>query len=520
MKTKRAENAARNIVYGLLLRLYQILMPFLMRSAILWFLGVEYLGLGSLFSSILQILNLAELGVGSAMVYSMYEPIVKEDTQMICALLKLYRKYYRIIGLFICVTGLILMPFLPQMIRNDIPGDLNLYILYLLNLAATVLSYLFFAYRASILVAMQRSDIISKINLASSTLMYVFQICALALMKNYYIYFAGSLLAQLLNNISAAVIAGKRYPDYIPHGNTDKKIRERIGQRIRDLFTSRLGYVIVNSADAIVISAFLGLKLLAVYQNYFFILSSISGFILVIFQSCTAGIGNSLITETKEKNYGDLKVFSFLIQWAAGFCTCCMFCLYQPFMTLWVGEELKLKFSAVICFCIYFYVYEINQLLNTYKDAAGIWHKDRFRTLVTALTNLVMNLLTVRYWGIYGVILSTVISTVCIGMPWLLWNLFTTLFPKDYLKSYLKNILNHSAVTAAVCVICYHVCNMVKSIGVGGFIIRISLCAFIPNLLFWTVYRKRNEFSRSILLLDRLTGKKLRLYNVFHINRG
>ena len=145
-----------------------------------------------------------------------------------------------------------------------------------------------------------------------------------------------------------------------------------INHRIRDLFTSKLGGVIVNSADTVVISAFLGLTMLAIYQNYYYILTSIIGFVGIVFQSCTAGMGNSVIVETKEKNFNDLKKFTFLISWIAGFCTCCLLCLYQPFMEIWVGEDLMLGFSAVICFCIYYFVYEINQLLNTYKDAAGI----------------------------------------------------------------------------------------------------------------------------------------------------
>ena len=207
---------------------------------------------------------------------------------------------------------------------------------------------------------------------------------------------------------------------------------KRINRRIRDLFTARLGAVIVNSADTIVISAFLGLTVLAVYQNYYFVLTSIIGFVTVIFSSVTAGIGNSLIVETKEKNFNDLIKFTFIICWIAGICSCCFLNLFQPFMGIWVGEDLMLGFSAVVFFVIYYYVYEVNQLLNTYKDAGGIWREDRFRPLVTAITNLGMNLLMVNYIGIYGIILSTVLSMIVVGMPWLIHNLFSTLFPRKY----------------------------------------------------------------------------------------
>ena len=200
-----------------------------------------------------------------------------------------------------------------------------------------------------------------------------------------------SLIAQALTNIITAHEATEMYPKYKPVGKLPDAMVKNINHRIRDLFTSKIGSVVVNSADTIVISAFLGLTMLAVYQNYFYILNSIIGFVTIIFVACTAGIGNSIIVETKEKNFNDLKKFTFIIVWISGFCTVCLLCLYQPFMDIWVGKKLELEFSTVICFCIYYFLYEVNQLLNTYKDAAGIWHEDRFRPLVTALSNLGMN---------------------------------------------------------------------------------------------------------------------------------
>lgn len=190
------------------------------------------------------------------------------------------------------------------------------------------------------------------------------------------------------------------------------------------------GAVVVNSADTIVVSAFLGLEMLAIYQNYFYMLEAVKGLIGIALGACMAGIGNSLIVESKAKNLNDLNKLTFIVAWISGMCTCCFLCLYQPFMKLWVGESLMLEYTAVICFGIYFYVMQINQLLNIYKDAGGLWHEDRFRPIVTAIANLAINLLLVNFWGIYGVLLSTVITALFIGMPWLLHNLFTVLFER------------------------------------------------------------------------------------------
>ena len=275
MKIERTVNAGRNIAFGMILQVYQIAIPFIMRTAMIYFLGVEYLGLNSLFSSVLQVLNLAELGVGAAMVYSMYKPIAEDDTAKICSLMKLYRTYYRVIGGVIGGTGLVLTPFIPLLVKSDLPEDINVYILYLMNLALTVLSYWLFAYKNSLFQAHQRIDIPNKVTLITNTIMYILQFFVLIYIKNYYVYVLISLFTQAMTNILTAIAATKMYPSYVPVGTLSKDEVSVINHRVRDLFTSKIGFVIVNSADTIVISAFLGLSMLAVYQNYYFILKSI-----------------------------------------------------------------------------------------------------------------------------------------------------------------------------------------------------------------------------------------------------
>lgn len=516
-KIERTKNASRNIVFGVLLKIYQILVPFVMRTAIIYFMGVQYLGLSSLFTSVLQVLNLAELGVGSAMVYSMYKPITENDTSTICALMKLYKIYYRMIGLIIAGIGMILTPFIPKMINGAIPDDINLYVLYLLNLSATVLSYWLFAYKNSILQAHQRVDVVSKVTLVTSTIQYGLQFLVLLILRNYYIYVIVALLTQILTNIATAYVANRLYPNYAAKGNLSKEEVKAINHRIRDLFTSKIGAIIVNSADTIVISAFLGLTVLAVYQNYYFILTSVIGFVTIIFSACTAGIGNSIIVETQEKNFNDLQKLTFLIAWIAGFCSCCFLNLYQPFMKIWVGEDLMMEYSAVVCLVVYYFIYEINQLLNMYKDAGGIWHQDRFRPLVTALANLGMNLIMVQFWGIYGVLLSTVISMLLVGMPWLFHNLFTTLFEKKYLKGYLVKIVLYTVVSLIVCVISVAICNCINIGKWPTLLIRMIICCILPNILFLIIYRKLPEFKGSMVLVDSMTRGKLHLCKMFKV---
>ncbi|MGN8804180.1 MULTISPECIES: lipopolysaccharide biosynthesis protein [unclassified Blautia] len=506
---ERTKNASRNIFFGVILKVYQILVPFLMRTAMIYLMGVQYLGLNSLFTSVLQVLNLAELGVGSAMVYSMYKPIAEDDDTTICALMKLYRTYYRVIGLVIAVIGCVLTPFIPHLIKSDVPTGINIYILYLLNLGATVLSYWLFAYKNSILQAHQRTDVVSKVTLVTSTIQYALQLFVLWAFHNYYLYVIVMLATQALTNIVTAVCADRLYPQFKPKGKVDEIQVKRINQRIRDLFTSKVGSIIYDSADTIVISAFLGLTALAVYQNYFYILNAITGLIAVVFAACTAGIGNSIVIESKEKNYQDLNKFTFIITWIAGFCSVCLLCIYQPFMELWVGKNLMLSISAVVCFVIYFFVRQFNALFILYKDASGMWHEDRLRPLAAALANLTLNLILVQFIGIYGILLSTVLAILCVGMPWLLHNLFTIIFEKKHMWLFIIKLAKYTFVVLFSCVVTYFICSRFSIGLIPTILVRGVICLIVPNLIYYLAFRNTEEYNQSLLLVDKMTKGKM-----------
>lgn len=503
MKLERTKNATKNIVFGTILKIYQIIVPFLIRTAMIYLLGVEYLGLNSLFTSVLQVLNLVELGIGSAMVFSMYKPIANDDKITICALMRLYKIYYRIIGGVILVVGLIICPFIPKLISGDVPSDMNIYILYLLNLFATVLSYWLFAYKNCLLQAHQRTDVVSKITLIINTVQYAVQFLLLFIFRNYYFYVITLLIGQATINIVTAMVVNKMYPEYKAQGKLPKSSIQAINSRVKDLFTAKIGSVIVNSADSIVISSFLGLRVLAIYQNYYYILTAIIGIVGVIFSSCTAGIGNSIIVEGKEKNYNDFKKFTFIIAWIAGFCATALLCLYQTFMKIWVGTELLLDISCVVCLVIYFFIYEINSLLNVYKDASGMWHKDRFRPLVTAIVNLSLNLILVNFIGIYGVLLSTVLSMLFVGMPWLVHNIFSEIF-KCSPKEYVIKLIFYAVVTFIVTAITYFICNFIKGDSIIILILKGAICFIISNIEFFIIYRNVKEYKDAKNLIKKI----------------
>ena len=511
MKIERTRNAVRSIRVGMLLRVYQTVVPFLMRTAMIHLMGVEYLGLNGLFSSILHLLSLAELGVGSAMIFSMYKPIAEDDTRQICALMALYRRYYRVIGLVIGVVGLVLTPVVPHLIAGEVPAELNVYWLYWLNLGATVLSYWLFAYRNCLLYAHQRLDVGSTITLIANAAQHAVQLVILVYVKDYYLYLITALLCTALTNMLTGLQTMRMYPQYRPRGRLEQDEKRRIDGKIRDIFTGKLGSVVFNYADTVVISTFLGLTVLAVYQNYYFILTAVITVIELVVSSVTAGLGNSFVTESREKNYRDMLKFTFLFLWLTGVCVCCFLGLYQPFMEIWVGSELMVGFGVVICLGMYFYVYTLNRLLCTYKDAAGLWHQDRFNPLVTAVVNLALNLALVKPWGLYGVVLSTVISFALITIPWQVHNLFTLFFDRSQCKKYVLLLLRFLAAlvlaAGAVCLIC----AQIRLSPWGTFLLCVPVCAVVPNGVFLLLMCRDEQFAPSIRFVDRLTRRKLRL---------
>ncbi|MBR3019917.1 MAG: polysaccharide biosynthesis protein [Clostridia bacterium] len=508
MKIERTKNAARNIFYGGMLNMVNIVFPFFMRSVMLNYLGSQYLGLNGLFKSILSVLNMAELGVGSAMVFSMYKPIADDDTETICALMKLYRTFYRAIGLFIAVVGLAITPFLRTLIKDDLPPDMNLYILYFMNLGNTVLSYWLFAYKNCLLNAHQRVDVGSKIRLVMHFIEYGLKFVSLIVFRNYYMYLSVQLLVQVAINILIAARVTKLYPNYSPRNSLPKEKVLDIVKRVRDLFTAKFSAVIFKSADTLVISSFMGLTVLAIYQNYYYIITSLRTLLEVVVGACIAGIGNSLVTESEEKNYRDLKRYSLLFSWMMCVSTAMLLCMYQPFMHLWMGPENMLTFDYVVCFAIYYYSMGINKLINMFKDAAGIWHSDRWRPLTAALVNLGLNLATVQWLGLYGVLLSSVVSIVFVQLPWLFHNLFREVFPHRYLWQYIRFFCVLVVIALISCVCSWLLCSSLQLDVWPSLIVNTCISFLIPNIIFFLIYGKNQLFRESLVQIKNILFRK------------
>ena len=507
MILEKKKNVRSGVIWGFISQLITIILPFIIRSLIIRRLGAEYAGLSSLFTSVLQVLSLAELGFGSAMVYAMYKPVAEDDYDMLGRILSYYRKIYLVIGLVVLVVGSALFPFLGFLINGDVPSDVNIYILYAIYLFNTVISYQFLSYRASLLSAYQREDLNSLAKTISNIAMYVLQLVFILTLKNYYLYVVWFPFATLLFNIIRYFIAKKKYKHITPHGEISTEQKKEIKKNVYALFFHSIGSVVLNSIDNIVISVMLGLVVLASYNNYYIILSSISGFMIVIFNTMCAGIGNSIILKSKEENYKEFfSIFAFngvLVS----FCTLCFFSEYQNFIALWVGEELVLPFVTMILFCVYFFIHIIRRTVLTYRDAYGLWKETRFQPIVSALFNLGLNIALVYLIGLNGILISTILAMTLIDVPWETYVLFKKM--GKGVKKYIYYNAVFIIATALACTGLYFINSLIDInywvnvilyllTAVGVFIvIMIPLYFLIPEIKFYIIKIKRRIFRKG-----------------------
>lgn len=496
MKFDRTRNATRNILWGTVERITLLILPFATRTVLIKTLGAEYLGLSSLFTSILSVLSISELGIGTAIVYSMYKPIAEDDRDTVCALLNLYRKVYRIIGLVILTAGMAVAPFLPLLIKGDVPADVNLYILYFIYLFNAVISYFLYAYKGALFAAHQRNDVASKRIAVINTLGNLIRIVLLLVYRDYYVFVLVIPLTTMATNLANAWMAEKMFPELDGRGDVPEQMKGDIKKRIVGLLALRVHNVVFYQVDSIVISAFLGLTTLAIFQNYYFIQNTVAGFLIMASHSLTSGIGNKMVTSSVEENYRDFKKIVFVNSWIVGWCAVCLVCLYQPFMKLWVGEKLLFPTQTMVLMVLYFVVARVCAISSTYRDAAGLWWDDRYRPLVTSATNLAVNIALVQFIGIDGVILSTLLVTVFISLPWGNSVLFKQYF-KTSSDEHIVKLIQYTGVTLAAGAVTYAACCWLPFDGVAGLLVRAVICLALPNVLFWLAFRKQEEFAAA-----------------------
>lgn len=486
--TNRIKNTKRNIVAGMLQRLVAIVFPFINRTVILYVLGAEYTGLSGLFSSILEVLSIAELGFNSAIVYSLYKPMAENDTRRVRELVSLFRKIYVVVGTVILVLGIGIMPFISKILKGSYPSDINIYILFLLYLLNSAISYYLFSYKECLLIADQRKDIADSIRTIINICRYLIQFLVLVVSHNFYLYLVVVILCTIVTNVCIQRVTIKRYPFYYDIKEKIEFPRELIKQ-VKGLLIDRLGDTCRNSFDSIIITTYLGLTATAIYGNYYYIYAALYAIMLVMCNSMSASVGNSIVKESVEKNFNDLNRFTYIFSWIAGWCTICLACLYQPFMLIWAGEDLLLSDYNMMLFCLYFYIINMTNIRNQYISGTGIWWRLKIPCICEAIANLTLNIILGKLFGISGVIIATIITIFILNFSWRTSILFKYYFKGESFVKYLLQYMYYLLITLVGFLITYLICNLFKYDSFKGIFTRGIICLLVPNLVMWFGYR-------------------------------
>ena len=468
MKLDFKKNVKRNMAANAVSSGIRLLFPFLNRTLFLWLLGPAYLGLNGLFSSILGVLILAELGFGTAVVCSMYKPVADDDRELLCAYLKFYRTVYRWVGVVIFFGGLALLPFLDRLVHGAVPPDIDLNILYVIHLVNTAASYFLFAYRGVILGAHHRNDVITNIRTGVSVAQYVAVFLILLITRNYYHYVIATVVFTVLQNVLLVKASRKYFPDIEPRGVLPPGMRRRVIADVKSIFMHKVGGTITHSSDNLVISAFLGLVAVAAYGNYYYVVTTVTSLVAIVYSSMTGGFGNKIHTESKETNFRLFMRMNRLTMAVVLFCAAAMMLFYQPFIRIWTKNDPELVRHALspILMVLYFYVMQSRQVLITFKSAAALWQQDRWKPIVAGAVNLGTNILFVIYlpdaYKLDGVILSTIISFAFIQIPWESHVVFTAFFGKSESLRYWRDQAAFAACALVLCMAAWFASGLVQ----------------------------------------------------------
>lgn len=496
MKLNFVQNTKKNVIAGSINELLRFVFPFLNRTLFLWLMGPEYLGLNGLFTSILGVLMLAELGFGKAVLCSMFKPIADDDRELVCAYLRFYRTVYRGVGIVIFLVGLCLLPFLRKLVHGELPPDVNLYVLYMLHLTNTSISYFLFAYRGSIFGAHQMSYVLTHIRSAVQIAQYLSVFMVLILTRNYYWYVIVTILFTAITNLLIMYESKRLFPDISPHGELAPERRRQVISDVKSIFLHKLGGIISYQIDNVVLAAFIGLVAVAAYGNYHYVYTVVAGLPAILYSTMSSGFGNKIHTENREKNF---ELFMFVSRIVASiniWCAAMMLALYQPFISVWTrrNPELLQHFLLPVLMVLYFYINQSRQVLLTFKAGASIWYADRWKPVIGGLVKLATCLLFVMLlpeeYKLDGMILSSIIGYVFVQIPWESHVMFTMFFNRTQAKAYWLRQAKFMLFALLVCVVTWGVVTLIPLNGVPGLLVKGVAASLVSGVLVFALFHK------------------------------
>ncbi|MEG2387108.1 MAG: hypothetical protein RSC90_00955 [Clostridia bacterium] len=520
MAKSHSESVVINTGAGFALKLIAQLLNFVTKTVFIYALGMQYTGVSTLFTDILSMLSLAELGIGSAITYALYKPIREGDAQRMAALMNFYKTAYRLIALLVLLTGAVCVPLLPYMVKGapDIKESITL--IFCLYIFSNASSYLL-AYKSTLLTASERQYVISKTAICFTFARVACECFVLLVFRNFILYLLVDIVEQLLRNYVISRKADKLYPKIklYPDAKLNKQETKHLLVDVGALALYKVAQVVLSSTDSIVISMTPALGVMAVgfLGNYRLIFTTINMTIVQFYQSFTPSLGAMASTAGSKRQYEVFETAYFISFWVVLFCTTSLLCLTEPFVRdIWLSSRYVLSKPVLFALAFNFYVQGNMRPLNAFRNSNGLFRQGKFRPLATAALNLILDFVLVQFWGVVGVLMATGLSMILTQ----LWYDSRLVFLKVFEKSpmiYARTYLVHLAIAVVSCGATYVLGDCVSEV-VGNvyaaFVIRMGLCVVIPNGLMILLYHKsapyRDAVKRAQMILAQIKRRALR----------
>lgn len=507
-ESSRTVNVIKNSVFGVISRVGVLILQFICRTIFIKVLGSEYLGVNGLFTNILSILSFAELGLGNAIIYNMYKPLANKDNKEVSKLLKLYKKCYNYIILFIFVSGLLCMPFLKSLMGDAPNINENIYLIYVLFLLQSLTSY-FLTYRRSLISADQKEYMCSNADLFSEIIASILKIIILFAFKNYILF----LLIQISRNIIANgllyIKSKKMYPN-IDEKKTDdlpKKKTKEIFKNVKDLMLYKISSTINSGTDNIIITKLINLTTVGIASNYSLLIGAVSQVLLKVVTSFTAGIGNLNAKDSLENREKVFYTLTFIVTWIYGFCSIMLVVFLNPFINIWIGSEYILSLSVVLALVFEFYICGVQYAGYNYAITTGLFKKAKWGAFTSAILNIFLSILLGYKFGIFGIFFATGLSRLCV-QTWLdPYLVFKYEFKKTSKKYFMKFIRNFIFVLINLTT-CYLIFRNVVIENIGTLLLYVILCAILVNVIFIVLFFNTWEFKDMVNRVKFLFNKK------------
>jgi O-antigen/teichoic acid export membrane protein len=505
----RTKNSIKNMIAAMSSNIVTILIGLIAQAVFIKILGVDYLGLNGLFTNIISMLGIVELGVGNAIIYNLYKPIADNNVEEIKSLMKFYRKSYHIIAFVVLTIGLIIIPFLPLII-DEVTVDVNIVLIYLLFLIEIVCSYLL-SYKRSIFYADQKNNIVNYIHIGYTIVMNVSQLLVLYLTKNYYLYLIVKIIARILENIVITYMANKKY-SYLLDKNVkplDEKIEKDIFTKVKALFFHKIGSFVVLGTDNIIISKYLGLAVVGLYSNYYLIINAVQTLFGQALVALTPSVGNMLVKENTTKCYDIFKKVRFMNFWIATFTSIAILIIIEPFISIWIGEEYLLSNVVLIILVFNFFQKMMRNTYQTFKEAAGIYYEDRFVPLFESIINIVVSIILVKLIGLPGVFIGTIVSGFALWFYSYPKYVYKKLFNRKYIN-YLKETLAYIFLFIIIAFITYlismhvNISNMYLQV-----IVNAIISVIVPNVILLIIFYNTDNFKYYLKLIKSKLSKNI-----------